>query len=87
MLVIVLAANLLLENFVEPKVMSKTLDIHPLVVLVVTALGGLVGGIVGLILAVPAWVIASTAIARLRERGTFDRVADRAEPTVRAMLE
>jgi putative heme transporter len=87
MLVAVIASNLLLENFVEPKVMSKTLDIHPLVVLVVTALGGLVGGIVGLILAVPAWVIASTAIARLRERGTFDRVADRAEPTVRAMLE
>jgi len=31
MLVLVLAANLLLENFVEPKVMSRTLDIHPLV--------------------------------------------------------
>jgi putative heme transporter len=87
MLVAVVASNLLLENFVEPKVMSKTLDIHPLVVLVVTALGGLVGGIVGLILAVPAWVIASSAIARLRERGTFERVAVRAEPTVRAMME
>ena len=54
MLVVVLAANLVLENFVEPKVMGRTLDIHPLVVLVVTALGGLLGGIVGLILAVPA---------------------------------
>ena len=61
MLVVVLAANLALENFVEPKVMGRTLDIHPLVVLVVTALGGLLGGIVGLILAVPAWVIASDA--------------------------
>jgi predicted PurR-regulated permease PerM len=87
MLVAVLASNLLLENFVEPKVMSRTLDIHPLVVLVVTALGGLVGGIVGLILAVPAWVIASRAIGRLRELGFFDRVSDRAEPTVRHMLE
>ena len=58
MLAVVLAANLALENFVEPKVMGRTLDIHPLVVLVVTALGGLLGGIVGLILAVPAWVIA-----------------------------
>ncbi|HEV2895590.1 MAG TPA: AI-2E family transporter, partial [Actinomycetota bacterium] len=47
MLVVVLAANLLLENFVEPKVMGRTLDIHPLAVLVVTALGGLLGGIVG----------------------------------------
>lgn len=87
MLVAVVASNLLLENFVEPKVMSRTLDIHPLVVLVVTALGGLVGGIVGLILAVPAWVIAGRAISRLRERGFFDRVAVRAEPSVRRMLE
>ena len=86
MLVVVLAANLVLENFVEPKVMGRTLDIHPLVVLVVTALGGLIGGIVGLILAVPAYVIARNAIARLRSRGVVKQVADRAKPTVRRML-
>ena len=87
MLLVVLAANLLLENFVEPKVMGRTLDIHPLVVLVVTALGGLLGGIVGLILAVPATVIASNAIARLRSRGSLARAAERAEPTVRRILD
>ena len=86
MLVVVLAANLVLENFVEPKVMGRSLDIHPLVVLVVTALGGLLGGIVGLILAVPATVIASNAVARLRARGSLSRVAERAEPTVRRIL-
>jgi putative heme transporter len=86
MLVVVLAANLALENFVEPKVMGRTLDIHPLVVLVVTALGGLLGGIVGLILAVPTTVIASNGIARLRSTGTLARVAERAEPTVRRIL-
>ena len=63
MLVVVLASNLLLENFVEPKVMGRTLDIHPLLVLVVTALGGFLFGIVGLILAVPF-----TVIARQRRR-------------------
>jgi predicted PurR-regulated permease PerM len=87
MLVIVLAANLLLENFVEPKVMGRTLDIHPLVVLVVTALGGLIGGIVGLILAVPATVIAADGISRLRSRGVLDEVADRAQPTLQRMLD
>ena len=87
MLVIVLAANLLLENFVEPKVMGRTLDIHPLVVLVVTALGGLLGGIVGLILAVPATVIAADAIGRLRSRGIIDQVADRAQPTLQRVLD
>ena len=87
MLVIVLAANLLLENFVEPKVMGSSLDIHPLVVLVVTALGGLVGGMVGLILAVPAYVIARDGLARLRSRGDVDRVSRAAQPAVQKLLE
>ena len=87
MLIVVLAANLMLENFVEPRVMGRTLDIHPLVVLVVTALGGFLAGIVGLILAVPFTVIAANAVGRLRSRGFFKLVADRAEPTVQRMLE
>ena len=87
MLVVVLAANLVLENFVEPKVMSRSLDVHPLIVLVVTALGGLLGGIVGLILAVPAWVIAGNAIARARSRGIVEEVARRAQPAVQHMLD
>lgn len=87
MLVLVLAANLMLENFVEPKVMGRTLDIHPVVVLVVTALGGLVGGIVGLILAVPFTVIAADGISRLRTRGTLDKVANAAQPTLKRMLD
>ena len=50
--------------------MGRTLDIHPLVVLVVTALGGFLAGIVGLILAVPFTVIAANAIGRLRSRAS-----------------
>jgi predicted PurR-regulated permease PerM len=87
MLVVVLASNLLLENFVEPKVMGRSLDIHPLVVLVVTALGGLVGGIVGLILAVPAYVIVRSAISRFRSRGVVEMVADAAQPAVQRLLD
>ena len=51
-------------------------------VLVVSALGGHLGGIVGLIAA----VIASNTIARLRSRGTLARAAQRAEPIVRRTL-
>ena len=87
MLLVVLASNLVLENFVEPTVMGNTLDLHPLVVLIVTALGGLLGGIVGLILAVPAFVIARDAIGRLRSGGVVDLVADRAQPTMQRLLE
>jgi putative heme transporter len=86
MLAVVVAANLLLENFVEPRVMGRSLDVHPMVVLVVTALGGLLGGIVGLVLAVPFYVIARDAIGRLRAGGFFRAMATRAEPTVRRML-
>ena len=67
--------------------MGRTLDIHPLVVLVVTALGGFLAGIVGLILAVPFTVIAGNAVGRLRSRGFFQLVADQAQPTVQRMLE
>ena len=80
-------ANLVLENFVEPKVMGRTLDIHPLVVLVVTALGGLLGGIVGLILAVPAWVIAGNAFSRLRSGGLIDPAVEKAQPAVKQLLD
>jgi putative heme transporter len=87
MLLVVLASNLLLENFVEPRVMGRTLDIHPLVVLVVTALGGFLAGIVGLILAVPFTVIAAKAIGILRSKGFFKLVSDRAQPVVQKILD
>ena len=87
MLLVVLASNLLLENFVEPKVMGRSLDIHPLVVLVATALGGLLGGIVGLLLAVPAYVIARDGIRRFRSRGITEMVTERAQPSVQRLLQ
>jgi predicted PurR-regulated permease PerM len=74
-LVVVLVANLLLENLVEPKVMGGTLGLHPLVVLVVTAIGGVVGGIVGLVLAVPATAVGLRLLERLRAAGVFSQVA------------
>ena len=73
----------LLENFVEPKVMGHELEIHPLVVLVVTAIGGIVGGIVGLVLAVPITVIALSGFNQLRSRGYVERAAESAGRTLR----
>ena len=85
-LVVSLAANLLLENFVEPEVMGKSLDIHPLAVLIITALGGLLGGIIGLIIAVPLAVITGSAIGRLRASGQLERAAARAGPAAKKLL-
>ena len=50
------------------------------------ARGGLVGGIVGLILAVPFTVILAHGVGRLRARGVIAEVAERAEPVVRRAL-
>lgn len=87
MLVVVLVANLALENFVQPGVMSSKLDTHPVIVLIVTALGGLMGGLVGLILAVPVYVIAMNGIERLRSRGVVTKVKSQMQPTVKQMLD
>ncbi|HEU5214267.1 MAG TPA: AI-2E family transporter [Gaiellaceae bacterium] len=53
MLVIVLLANGLLQNLVQPFAMGSALDLHPLVVLVVTIGAGCLFGMLGLVLAAP----------------------------------
>lgn len=65
MLGVVLVANLLIENLVEPAVTGRTLDIHPLLVLLATTVGGVVGGLPGLVMAVPLTVIAMKALPRI----------------------
>lgn len=66
MLLVVLVANLLVENMVDPHVTGRTLRIHPLVVLLVTTVGGVVGGLVGLMMAVPMTVIGVRAVRYFR---------------------
>lgn len=68
-LAVVLACNLLLENVMEPKVMSGRLSVHPLAVLLATTTGGVVGGIIGLVLAVPVMVVTIDLVRRLRSHG------------------
>lgn len=74
MIVVSLAANLILENFVEPRVMSHSVDLHPIVVLVVLALGGLLGGVIGLLVAVPAAAVARSAVLQVRAARSVDSI-------------
>jgi putative heme transporter len=53
MLVIVILANGLLQNVFQPFAMGTALDLHPLVVLVVTISAGCLFGMIGLVLAAP----------------------------------
>ena len=72
MLLVVLVANLLIENLVDPHVTGRTLRIHPLVVLLVTTMGGVLGGLVGLMMAVPMTLIAVRAVKYLRAAFAVD---------------
>jgi predicted PurR-regulated permease PerM len=69
MLVIVLLANGLLQNIVQPIAFGATLDLNPLVVLIVTISAGCFFGMLGLVLAAPltsAVVHISADLARAR---------------------
>ena len=59
MLVVVLLANGMLQNVVQPIAFGATLDLNPLAVLIVTIAAGCLFGMVGLVLAAP---IASAAV-------------------------
>src|SRR4029078_12713973 len=53
MLLIVILANGLLQNIVQPFAMGAALDLHPLAVLVLTIGAGCLFGMIGLVLAAP----------------------------------
>jgi putative heme transporter len=64
MLLIVLLANGLLQNVVQPFAMGSALDLHPLVVLVLSIGAGCIFGMLGLVLAAP---LASAAVHITRD--------------------
>jgi predicted PurR-regulated permease PerM len=69
MLLIVILANGLLQNIVQPFAMGAALDLHPLAVLVLTIGAGCLFGMIGLVLAAPlasAVVHISRDLARAR---------------------
>ena len=84
MLVIVLLANGLLQNVLQPFAMGSALDLHPLVVLVVTIAAGCLMGMLGLVLAAPLLSAAVHISRDLRHAqqsaGIPARTAPEAEP-------
>lgn len=87
MLLVVVAGNVLIENLLEPRILGERMALHPLAVLAATTVGGISGGIVGLMLAVPLTVILRDLLAWYRRATrSVDPVATAsadAEPTVR----
>ena len=90
MLVIVLLANGLLQNVVQPFAMGAALDLNPLVVLVATIGSGCIFGTIGLILAAPLLSAAvhitkdlgrARALVALEAGGAEESPATIGEPT------
>jgi len=83
MLVIVLLANGLLQNIVQPIAFGATLDLNPLVVLIVTIGFGSIFGMIGLVLAAPltsAAVHISRELAAAKAAEAAQEAAERAPP-------
>jgi len=83
MLVIVILANGLLQNVVQPIAFGATLGLNPLVVLVVTIGAGCLFGMVGLVLGAPlvsAAVHISSDLDRARARARSETVPDEPLP-------
>ena len=60
---IVLGVQFLEGNFLQPIIQSRTVDLHPAIVLLAVAAGGSLFGIIGAYLAVPVTAVAFAAIA------------------------
>jgi predicted PurR-regulated permease PerM len=66
-LAIVLGVQFLEGNFLQPIIQSRTVDLHPAVILLAVAAGGSLFGILGAYLAVPVTAVASAVLIALQE--------------------
>ena len=65
-LVLVLVVQFVEGNFLQPIIQSRTVDLHPAVILLAVAAGASLFGIVGAYLAVPVTAVAFAVVASLR---------------------
>ena len=79
MLIIVIIANGFLQTLVSQFALGSTLDLHPLVVLFATTVGGILFGAVGGVFAAPFVKIGLDAYARTKAAGVFGGEAPSAE--------
>lgn len=52
-------------DIISPKIVGETVDSHPVTILLLLILGGSIGGIVGMILVIPIWVMGKIAVGEL----------------------
>jgi predicted PurR-regulated permease PerM len=59
-------------NFIGPYVMGRAVQVHPALIIIALIVGGLFGGALGLLLAMPVLVIMTVVFQELRTAGQVD---------------
>ncbi|MDP4083409.1 MAG: AI-2E family transporter [Bacillota bacterium] len=72
-IVIIFVVQFLEGNILSPYIVGKSLHMHPLLIMLALSAGGEIGGILGMILAVPALVVAKVAIKHLKDYLILDK--------------
>jgi len=66
-IIIVFSLQFLEGNILSPIIVGRSLRMHPLVIMFALLAGGEIGGVIGLVLAVPVLVVIKTAILHAKE--------------------
>lgn len=64
-LIAIFAIQLLESNFLSPYIVGKSIDIHPIAIIFALLLGGELGGVIGMIIAVPAMTILKVIVTHV----------------------
>ncbi|GIO65500.1 AI-2E family transporter [Paenibacillus cookii] len=75
-LVVIIVAQQIQDNLLTPIIYGKRLDIHPLTIIVLLLIGGDISGILGIILAIPAYIVAKIIIVRVYKLFLSEKVED-----------
>lgn len=66
-LIAIFVIQLIESNLLSPLIMGRTIQVHPVAILFALLLGGEIGGVVGMIVAVPLLTIANTSYREFRK--------------------
>ncbi|AIQ53910.1 AI-2E family transporter [Paenibacillus sp. FSL R7-0331] len=75
-LVIILIAQQIQDNVLSPIIYGKSLDVHPLTTVVIVLVGGDFFGIIGVLIALPVYMITKIIVMRIYEVIVAERVEE-----------
>ncbi|MEK4511136.1 AI-2E family transporter [Paenibacillus sp. FSL K6-2524] len=78
-IVIVVVAQQIEGNLISPYIYGKTISIHPLTTIILLLVAGDFGGILGMILAIPVYMMAKIIVVRIYELFFSDKVEELTE--------